>query len=308
MAIRMMVSKEVFEGREASGRKVEKISDYPGHEEGLVRHDTKCPHYADFAARLGNEIRMEGLHADCLQGSYSEGRCSGPFEALYMETTHEGLVLEDDGEYNGRDDSDFYAVVWDVEAQTTRRVEYASTRGWTYPNSAKADATDEVKAAFLAYCERVRKAERERAEAARLAAVAAEKLEPKKGRAVRVVRGRKVAIGTEGVVVWEGVDNWGKGRIGIKLASGETVFTAAANAEALQGEAEKVEAHREEVRASSPVWSKGAKVRIVRGKSGVGFVGQIFWTKDGAWGQRVGVKSGKAVEFTAAANVEAINA
>lgn len=55
-----------------------------------------------------------------------------------------GAVLEL-REENGYHDSDFYALVWDDETQTVRRVEYHTTRGASN-GWAKADATDEVKA------------------------------------------------------------------------------------------------------------------------------------------------------------------
>ena len=48
---------------------------------------------------------------------------------------------------------------------------------------------------------------------------------------MKVVKGRKVPIGFEGVVIWCGEDNWGKARIGIKNDAGKVEFTAASNAE-----------------------------------------------------------------------------
>ena len=60
-----------------------------------------------------------------------------------FEVTYEGAVLQL-RERNGYDDSDFYAVVWDEEHQCVTSTQYATTRGWTYPNSAQVDATDEV--------------------------------------------------------------------------------------------------------------------------------------------------------------------
>lgn len=66
---------------------------------------------------------------------------------LLMERTYEGCVL-DTYERNGYDDSDFYAIVWDGER--IRSIEYGTTRGWTYPNHAKVDATPEVIAAARA--------------------------------------------------------------------------------------------------------------------------------------------------------------
>src|SRR4051812_33367012 len=73
---------------------------------------------------------------------------------IYRVESHKGLVLST-GEYNGYDDTDFYAVVWKEEKGNTERVTYASTRGWTYPNGATVDATDEVKAKYAARCEAI---------------------------------------------------------------------------------------------------------------------------------------------------------
>jgi hypothetical protein len=50
-----------------------------------------------------------------------------------------------------------------------------------------------------------------------------------KGRHAMVVKGRKVAIGTMGLVIWEGESTYGP-RIGIKDAAGTVHWTAASNA------------------------------------------------------------------------------
>ncbi|MGW9069251.1 hypothetical protein ACWGQT_07375 [Streptomyces yangpuensis] len=55
----------------------------------------------------------------------------------------EGAVLRL-RERNGYDDSDFYATVWNEEAQAVEEVYYATTRGWTYHNGAHIDATHDV--------------------------------------------------------------------------------------------------------------------------------------------------------------------
>ena len=52
-----------------------------------------------------------------------------------------------------------------------------------------------------------------------------------KGQTVTVVKGRKVAKGTTGVVFWIGEDSYGKGRIGFKGDDGETYWTATSNVE-----------------------------------------------------------------------------
>jgi hypothetical protein len=144
----------------------------------------------------------------------------------WFQISHAGLVLAT-GEHNYHDDSDFYATVWD--GQGPREITYASTRGWTYANSATADATPEVQAAYGAW-RQARAGERQ------AAATAAEAATPRAGKTVRVVRGRKVPVGTVAEVVW-----YGEGkrfsrhapvpmRVGL-LTGDERVFTDAANVE-----------------------------------------------------------------------------
>ena len=72
--------------------------------------------------------------------------------------------------------------------------------------------------------------------AAARAAARAEKIasgEIIKGATVVVVKGRKVAHGTTGTVTWIGEDAYGKPRVGFRTDSGESVFTAASNLEAV---------------------------------------------------------------------------
>lgn len=172
---------------------------------------------------------------------------------IYLRTTHTGLVLYT-GEYNGREDSDFYALVWDDEHGKPHRIEYASTRGWSYPNTAEVDATPDVVAKYDAYKQRVREEDR----AARERCVAAT---PDKGKRVRVIAGRKVAVGTEGVVFWYGKDRFDRSgryttplqaelrgyfaardangqksgyRVGLMLDDGSKVFIAATNVEVIE--------------------------------------------------------------------------
>jgi hypothetical protein len=227
MAIRMMTSKETWL---ADPESVTVVTDYHGAEVGRVDHGDHCPNKAwDLSG---------ALKADCVtEGSYGE-RCRVNTEPLYMQTTHKGLVLSL-GERNGYDDSDFYAVIWNPEKGCTERVQYATTRGWTYPNSATVDATPEVLASYEAWCTKVR-------EDSRKAKEATEAAEPKKGRMVKVVKGRKVPKGTVGTVIWYGAcksfgpvpryrGNWVPAatpmRVGIKDATGAVHWTAASNVE-----------------------------------------------------------------------------
>lgn len=149
-------------------------------------------------------------------------------------TTYEGAVL---GTYerNGYDDSDFYAIVWDAEEGRILNVQYGTTRAYTYGNYATVDATDEVKVAAAA----------QRTEVLTKLAVAADAEEARlatKGKQVVVVKGRKVAHGTEGVVFWRGVDKYKTSRwatfyrVGVETADGDRFFTAEENVEVVNAE------------------------------------------------------------------------
>lgn len=218
---------------------------YPGAEAGLLRHSPACPHYDP--AKQGREIGPG--YADCIdfrdpraedvtevntgvygtgnggKAGYLAGYCHGPFEPLYMKRTHKGLVL-DDRERNMYDDSDFYAIVWNPEKGCPESVEYASTRGWTYPNGCTVDATPEVLAAYKAWSEA-------RAEEARKQRAAEEAARVRKGRTVEVYKGRKVKIGTRGEVIWHGAGTYGP-RVGIKDATGAVHWTAESNVRVVQ--------------------------------------------------------------------------
>jgi hypothetical protein len=156
----------------------------------------------------------------------------------HFDVSHVGHVLFT-RERNGYDDSDFYAVVWDDETQAPKEVFYATTRGWTYYNSAIPDATPDVQAAYDAYRERV---SRERAEErARIEAAV-----PRKGTRVRVTSGRKVPHGTAGTVIWYGTDKYAPRystlvqdgrvgmRVGVKDDAGTVHWTSATNVEVIE--------------------------------------------------------------------------
>lgn len=103
-----------------------------------------------------------------------------------------GAVL-DTYERNMRDDSDFYAIVWDEEKQAVCDIEYATTRFPTYNHSAQVDATDDVKAKAVAYWSATQRATVETSLRRKYA-------EPHIGAQVRVTRGRKVPKGFTGRV------------------------------------------------------------------------------------------------------------
>lgn len=112
--------------------------------------------------------------------------------------TYEGAVLAT-YERNWADDSDFYAIVWDRDAQDFRHVEYATTRGWTYHNGATVDATPEV----------IAEAEQKLAEILTERGIGAAHREadkPVKGRTVESLTTRGKNVGVKGVVKWYGED------------------------------------------------------------------------------------------------------
>jgi hypothetical protein len=103
-----------------------------------------------------------------------------------------GCVLEI-GEMNYHDDSDFYAVVWDEALGCVHRIGDGTTRAYA-PSVCKVDATPEAIAKAQAWMVNVWAPPQVRR------GLEAKRGVVHKGDRVRVVRGRKVAKGTEGVV------------------------------------------------------------------------------------------------------------
>lgn len=174
----------------------------------------------------------------------------------YSTVTYEGAVLST-GERNGYDDSDFYADVWDEASGSIKRIDYATTRGWTYLNGAAVDATPEVIEKANAYA-------RARALDALKAAAAEDARTVAKGKRVKVVKGRKVPKGTEGTVFWMGKGRaysysqakWGvPDRVGFKGDDGVTYWTAASNLEVTDPEEWVADLSDIEARAARVDWT-----------------------------------------------------
>lgn len=304
MAVRMMTTFKddaaALAARE-TGRDIEIVRDYPGHEEG-VRHGEGCEHYGKVRAGTHKEytpeccVRGEGYDMDTEGVKRGYRDFCGLVGPLYMETTYAGKVLHT-GERNGYHDSDFTVTVWDGEGPHT--FVYATTRGWSYPNNATPDATPEVRAAYDRYLARRAEEARKARAAEREREAHAEALEPVKGAMVEVFKGRKVAKGTTGVVIWAGEGHWGP-RVGIKDADGEVHWTAATNVRRIiedkdEGEtwlayterkAEEARTAREERRAAAEAAAPevGEVVKVTRGPH-EGEEGTVFWTGKG----RVGI-------------------
>jgi hypothetical protein len=161
-------------------------------------------------------------------------------------------------------------------------------------------------AEFLAYkaakAEAKAKAEAEakaRIEAAEKAKIEAEAKKPKKGYLCRVVRGKKVPIGTEGVCFYLAEGKYGL-RIGLRVeGQTEPVWTAAGNCEAIRKDeatSDSIASLRsaEAALLESLGGEDGIVGKILRVKSGrnAGFQGRVFWAK----GTRIGLKVRPAAE------------
>lgn len=123
------------------------------------------------------------------------------------QLTYVGAVLST-YERNGYDDSDFYAIVWDDETQSLRHVMYATTRGWTYHNGAKVDATPEA-------LERATEALAETLGRVMLGQARKDATEPLKGRTVRSLMTRGKSVGLVGEVKWYGPDKYAVTKYGV---------------------------------------------------------------------------------------------
>lgn len=142
---------------------------------------------------------------------------------LWLYESHVGLCIHE-REVNGRDDSDFYMLVWNEAENKPESVMFATTRGWTYPCLGSfADATPDVMAKYRAY---TLEAER----AAREARIKELERKPERGKLLKVVKGRKVPIGTSGTCIWTGNGRFGE-RVGLKDAEGTVHWTAMSNVE-----------------------------------------------------------------------------
>lgn len=135
-----------------------------------------------------------------------------------------------------------YAVAFDNDSGEFKTVFLTSD----YPCSsgekreATVDATEEVQALYEAH-QAMNEAKKalERAEARREEALREVRC-PSRGKTLKVVRGRKVPVGTVGECTWYGRGKGygfreGEMRVGIKMADGRVEYTAARNVEVVVG-------------------------------------------------------------------------
>jgi hypothetical protein len=141
---------------------------------------------------------------------------------VYILESYKGCVVSL-REYNGYDDSDFFATVYDQVTNTFKEIQYATTRGWCYNNGAVKDATPEIEQKYKEYQE-IKRQEYLKKLAEQ------EALEVTKGKKLQVIKGRKIPHGTIGICFWAGETRFGRS-VGLQLANGEKVFTAEKNVE-----------------------------------------------------------------------------
>ena len=140
--------------------------------------------------------------------------------------------------YIGDGKSSFYATYYDAETDTFKSPSYGSTYCYgDRTSNAKVDAPAEL---IKMWQERVRKAEGERAERARREY---RLREYRHGDKVRVVKGRKVPVGTEGVIFFKRAGDYGVtlgiSPSGVKGSNGlynDAVWVALNNCEVLLDE------------------------------------------------------------------------
>lgn len=148
-----------------------------------------------------------------------------PYPGTEGETkvSYEGQVVAtwSRGSYN---DDYYYATVYKLDENGTPQfsdVMYGTT-AFAVNGGAKVDAPQWV----IDYREEQNRKVKEQQ------MLMARKRDIRRGTEVRVIKGRKVKIGTEARVFWIGSTRFGM-RVGLEMASGERVFTAEKNVEAI---------------------------------------------------------------------------
>lgn len=157
---------------------------------------------------------------------------------IYGKTEPEyvGCVL-DTYEHNGYEDSDWYAICWDREKRAVVEVEYNTTRAGG-GGRAEIDATPEVLKEVYRWYKRIGRSLYD----GRTNPEQAKKV--RKGDTVRVVRGRNIPKGTEGLVFWVGTrynqySRTEEERVGIEV-NGQRMFLSLDYVEVIGWEARLV--------------------------------------------------------------------
>lgn len=221
--------------------------------------------------------------------------------------THVGLVMTPGSSRTERVMSDIYAdvtscVVWNPEKGTVDMVRLGSNFELeTRYGTATVDIDPKIKAdcdAKAAAAEDARKkAEAERIEREMEERARTEVVGVRPGTEVVVVSGRKVPLGTRGVVFHEGDGKYGP-RVGFKDAEGKKHWTSTSNVVGVLPGTNPGDAPscgwvglRDRIRDAKEAWIKTWPKKHTQVKHlGSGIVGNVIWIKD----ERIGVKRGGA--------------
>ncbi len=177
------------------------------------------------------------VHEGTERVSHSEPDGTYTDRMVPLWTWHErvGLCLAE-RERNMYDDSDFFMLVWDPTEKRAYEIEFASTRGWSYPSFGSfVDATPEVRAEYDAW-----KTEQDRvAREARAARLATQPTQGKRVRVVKVTRGKDAPpAGVEGTIFWTRQRQYAFDtdidRVGLRTDSGMRYFAPASSVEVVR--------------------------------------------------------------------------
>lgn len=154
-----------------------------------------------------------------------------------------GVTVEFGSSYIGDGDSSYWAVIAVPGGEETDGEGWTWEKrysGYTPHREGVIDAPEYVMEAYREHQAAEAAKRREAAEKARAEREAMEAeweaATPRKGKTVKVVRGRKIPVGTVGTCIWYGEGQWGY-RVGIKVeGSEEPLWTAASNVEVVQEE------------------------------------------------------------------------
>jgi len=194
-----------------------------------LHDDCKCPeHRWFFEIDCAECVLRRPIACACAASRRVDGHAGSVLSRQVHVTSHHGAVLDIFTAVE-RVMSDVYD---DVRKARVWNGEEVKTVWYVLPTS-RADATQDVLDAVAVWQAEQDRQEEERLAALRRAEEEREAREPRKGRRVRVVRGRKVPIGTEGECFWRGASAYGE-RVGLKDASGTVHWTAVGNVQAVE--------------------------------------------------------------------------
>lgn len=148
-----------------------------------------------------------------------------------------GLCVGYGDTYLGDGDSVWYVRIWNPVTKKEDHIGMGYTNQHRDNVDVSYDATAQVISEWTAWKvaqEEIRlQKEKEYAEADRKYRAEQEALTPSRGKTVKVVKGRKLAHGTEARVFWRGQTQYGWS-VGLELSCGEKVFVAEKNVEVVR--------------------------------------------------------------------------